>query len=83
MEQLENYRPITLLNTVYKIHAVILQKRLEEGLEKHIQKTQYGFRKDKSTGDAIHGIRRIIDHAEQTDEKTIRLLLDWEKAFEK
>ena len=81
-ENLENYRPIALLNTIYKIYAAVLKSRLEQGLEKHIRKTQFGFRKDKSTADAIHCIRRIIDYAEQTNNKTILLLLDWAKAFD-
>lgn len=80
---LENYRPIALLNTVYKIYAAIIQRRLSDQLDKFLQKTQFGFRKDKSTADAIHCIRRIAEHGEQTQTKTLLVLLDWEKAFDK
>jgi hypothetical protein len=65
-DQLKNYRPISLLNATYKIFTAILQKRLAAQLDKHLQKTQYGFRKDKSTADAIHCVRRLIDMGEQT-----------------
>jgi hypothetical protein len=44
---LSNYRPISLLNNVYKIYAATLQKRLADGLEPHLQPTQYGFRAKK------------------------------------
>ena len=44
----ENYRPISLLNVLYKIYASIIQNRLTEGLEKHMHSTQYGFRQKKA-----------------------------------
>ena len=80
---LNNYRPISLLNTIYKILAAIIKTRLERGMEAHLQKTQFGFRKHRGTAEAIHCVRRIIEQAEQTGSKTILLLLDWEKAFDK
>jgi hypothetical protein len=81
--KMENYRPISLLNAMYKIFAAVVQIRLAEQLDKHLQKTQYGFRKNKSTADAIQCIRRIAEHGEQTTKRTIMLLLDWENAFDK
>ena len=44
----ENYRPISLLNTLYKLFAAILQTRIANTLDPHLQKTQYGFRKTKA-----------------------------------
>jgi len=79
----ENYRPISLLNTLYKIFAAILQRRISRTLDRHLQKTQYGFRKDRSTADAIHLIRRVIEYGESTNNRLHLLLLDWEKAFDK
>ena len=79
----ENYRPISLLNTLYKIFAAILQRRISKTLDRHSQKTQYGFRKNGSTADAIHLIRRVIEYGESTNNKSHSLLLDWEKAFDK
>ena len=79
----ENYRPISLLNSIYKIYAAIIQKRLSKTLDKYLQSTQYGFRKDKSTADAIQIIRRVAEHGQQTSNKLHMVLLDWEKAFDK
>ena len=79
----ENYRPISLLNTLYKLFAAILQRRISKTLDKHLQTTQFGFRKDKSTADAIHLIRRVIEYGESTQNQLHLLLLDWEKAFDK
>ena len=64
---LSNYRPIALLNSIYKIVASIIQKRLANTLDDKLQKTQCGFRKKKSTSQAIHIIRRIIDMGEKSD----------------
>ena len=82
-KQQENYRPISLLNYSYKLLADITQTRIQEGLENELQKTQYGFRKNKSTIQAIHCIRRLMDRAERTGEPLHTVLLDWEKAFDK
>ena len=80
---LDNYRPIALLNSMYKIFAAIIQKRLAAQLDPHLQKTQFGFRKDRSSADAIHCIRRAAEHGEQTQASTHLVLLDWSKAFDK
>ena len=79
----DNYRPISLLNTLYKIFAAIVQKRIANNLDKHLQKTQFGFRADKATGDAIHLIRRVMEFGESTKNNLYLVLLDWEKAFDK
>ena len=80
---LGNYRPISLLNSIYKVMAAILKARLEQEVEADLHSTQFGFRKGKGTADAIQIIRRIIDKGESTNTKTILTLLDWEKAFDK
>ena len=73
---MNNYRPISLLNSIYKIFAAILQKRISEKLDEHLQKMQYVFRKKRGTRGAIHCIRRVIDKGESTRMPTILVLLD-------
>ena len=80
---LGNFRPISLLNSMYKIFASVLQKRLAATTEENLQPTQFGFRRKKSTADALHCVRRVIDKGEMTNTKTLLVLLDWEKAFDK
>ena len=49
----------------------------------YIQDTQFGFRKNKSTAQALFISRRIQDWAESSGDKLFLVLLDWEKAFDK
>ena len=44
-----NYRPISLLNTMYKLFAAVLQRRIAETLDTDLQETQYGFRRERCT----------------------------------
>ena len=37
-----NYRPISLLQTCYKLYARIIANRLSEGLDEHIRELQFG-----------------------------------------
>jgi hypothetical protein len=48
-----NYRPITLLNVVYKIFAIILNQRLADIKEPTLGDYQSGFRPNRSTIDNI------------------------------
>ena len=51
---LANYRPISLLNSIYKLYTALIQKRLADKLDQHLQITQFGFRKKRGTADALH-----------------------------
>ncbi len=57
----ENYRPISLLTSIYKIYAGLLQKRLAAAIDDDVAETQFGFRKAKSTSTPIACVRRVID----------------------
>ena len=83
MDDLGNYWPISLLSTMYKLLAAIIKKRLENKIDKYLQQTQHGFRKKRGMADAMQCIRRIVDKGEMTETKTILVLLDWEKTFDK
>ena len=59
-----NYRPISLLTIGYKVLAALMLQRLQAGgADERIQRSQYGFRKGRSTGDALFVARRMIDAA--------------------
>jgi sorting nexin-29 len=70
-----NYRPITLLNTAYKIFTVILNNRLSKLVESKLSEAQAGFRSNRSTLDNIY----IIVH--QTFEKCYEYKIDLHNIF--
>ena len=52
-------------------------------VDKHLQRTQFGFRARKSTAQALYIARRLQDFAEQTGKTVLFTFLDLEKAFDK
>ena len=67
VENAANYRPIAQLNTLYKIYASLIQKRICLGLDHRLWATQYGFRKCRSTSQPLFITRRLQDKTEQTE----------------
>ena len=79
-----NYRPISLLQTCYKLYARIIANRLSEGLGDHIRELQYGFRRGRSTSEAIYLVRRLQDLVDAKQHQALYLMfLDWSKAFDR
>ena len=76
-----NYRPISLLSTAYKLMARIVQQRLEKAID--LRDTQFGFRAGHSTSQPVHVLRRLLEKAERTDDSLYVLLLHWRQAFDK
>ena len=77
------YRPIALLSVQYKLLARMMQHRISKHMDQHIDNTQYGFRKSKSTSDPIHILRRVQEMFEATHQPLHLLFLDWTMAFDK
>ena len=82
-EDPENYRPLSLLNTLSKTLAAIIKNKIEKEVEDQIGETQFGFRKGKGTTQAIYVARRIQEFAERNGLRAQFIFLDWEKAFDK
>ena len=60
-----NYRPISLVNTVYKIYASMLHTRLKLAVDDRISPSQYGFRAGRSTSAPLFVIRRLLELRER------------------
>ena len=79
---LKIWRPITLLNTVYKIASGSIADRIKQVLDKLISTDQTGFIEGRFIG---KNSRLVYDLLQFTEEKHIPgllLLIDFEKAFD-
>uniref|UniRef100_A0A670J9P8 Reverse transcriptase domain-containing protein n=1 Tax=Podarcis muralis TaxID=64176 RepID=A0A670J9P8_PODMU len=81
--QVKNYRPISLLNTDYKIFAGILAKRLKSILVEIIHKDQAGFLPGRNMRDNIRNIINMLEFlSARIDKQAIMMFVDAEKAFD-
>lgn len=78
-----NYRPITLLNTDYKVFTKVLASRLAKIAHKMVNKAQAGFIPDRSIADQIRLAQLMTDYCEATEENGMIVCLDQEKAYDK
>ena len=79
---LKNWRPLTLLDTVYKIASGTIANRMKTTLDHIINKDQTGFIKGRSI---VENLRVIYDVMKFTEEQKIPgliMLIDFEKAFD-
>ena len=77
-----SYRPISLLNSIYKVFAAMLQTRLANQHDSHIRNTQYGFRAGRGTAHPLFILRRAMEWSEMTATPLHFLFLDWKQAFD-
>ena len=79
---LDNWRPISLLNTDYKIAARALAKRLQNVIPKLISFDQMGYIKKRSAAENIRLVQDLLDFCSYTNIPGIFMFLDFKKAFD-
>ena len=79
-----NYRPISLLDGLGKTFERLLMNRLRIHLDTNdlLPPTQFGFRPHSSTEDAINSILTYVDSAYSSQQKTLIVTRDVQKAFD-
>ncbi|CAI5472698.1 unnamed protein product [Closterium sp. Yama58-4] len=81
-DELNNYRPITLLNFTYKVLARVVADRMKSVLHMVIFPEQYGFIPGWRLSDAVALVADVIDAVKNGNEDLILLLVDFQKAFD-
>jgi exonuclease III len=79
---LDNWRPITLLNVDYKIAAHALANRMQKVANTIINTDQTGYIKNRYIGFNIRQIQDIIDYAEDFKIDGAIIFIDFKKAFD-
>ena len=82
LRMLKNCRPLSLLNTDYKILAKTLASRLQNVIGKLINDDQTGCLKGRFIGKNIRTIIDVIDFTNYNQIPGLMVMLDFEKAFD-
>ena len=82
LRYLRNWRPVSLLNTDYKILTKILSNRLHRVLAKLIQPDQGGYIQGRYMGQIVCTIKDIMTYTNIKNIPGYLLLVDFEKAFD-
>jgi hypothetical protein len=82
LENLKNWRPISLLNQDYKYLTKLLAKRLDQVLQKIISTDQSGFVKNRYIGCNIQRLQNLMEMTEKDKIQGIITNIDFEKAFD-
>ena len=77
-----NYRPITILPIMYKLFAMVLNRRLEAFLGRQQSADQAGFRKGYSCEDHLVTLTIIYEKAKEFNIDVWAAAVDFEKAFD-
>ena len=79
---LKNWRPITLLNVIYKLASASIANRLKTVLDSIISETQTGFLSGRYIGENTRLIYDIMNYSELNDIPGLLIFIDFEKAFD-
>ena len=81
-EYVKNWRPISLLNVIYKIGSSCIANRIKCILPKIINEDQSGFIRNRYIGDNIRLIYDVIAYLDEYSLPGLLLNIDFEKAFD-
>ncbi len=81
---LDNYRGISLSNTIGKVFCSILNNRLVSTLEFNnvFGRLQFGFRHDFRTSDALYILGQVLASRKDAGQETFAAFLDLKKAYD-
>jgi sorting nexin-29 len=75
----DNYRGISLLNTIYKIYANIIKNKLNKYCDNIIDEEQNGFQKGRSCCDGYFTIKILIEKHCEFNMETHIAFVDFKK----
>lgn len=82
LRHLKNWRPVSLLNTDYKILTKTLSNRLQQVISKLIHSDQVGYIHGRFIGENIRTISNLMTYTSLNKIPSLIALVDFEKAFD-
>jgi ribonuclease HI len=82
-DNIANYRPITLLNTDYKVYTKAISLRLADAAPEIINPDQAGFIRNRSIFDQVKTTKLVTDYMSRANKRGAIIALDQEKAYDK
>ncbi len=79
---MKNWRPLSLLNTDFKILSGVLADRIKKVLPNIISSDQKGFLKNRFIGENGRLVYDVISHLNDIKGEGIIVLIDFQKAFD-
>lgn len=83
INDLKNWRPITLLNTDYKIMTKVISTRVRNASNNLVNQDQSCGLKNRTIHDQLYYIRNFIEFYNENNKKGLIIALDQEKCFDK
>ncbi|MCI27595.1 LINE-1 reverse transcriptase like, partial [Trifolium medium] len=77
-----DFRPISLLGSLYKLVAKVLAGRLATVMDKLISRNQSAFIKGRHLVDGVVAVNEIIDLAKKSGKDCLIFKVDFEKAYD-
>jgi hypothetical protein len=81
-EDLETYRPITILPVLYKLFTKCILRRIRNTLEEAQPIEQAGFRRSFSTMDHIATLQKLLEIGREHSMPITLVFIDYHKAFD-
>eukprot|EP00253_Pinus_taeda_P001601 PITA_01601 len=82
-ESFEDFRPISLCNSIYKIIAKVIALIIKPILSRHISFEQFGFLNGQQIHEAIGVAQEVLHSVKQQNKKGAVLKIDLSKAFDR
>lgn len=79
---INNYRPISLMSNIYKIFAKVILQRITRTLDENQPREQAGFRSGYSTLDHIIVVKQIFEKSKEFNTPFYCCFIDYSKAFD-
>ena len=81
-EDVNNYRPITLMSNIYKTFSSVITKRITSVLDESQPCEQAGFRTGFSTIDHLQTLNQLIEKTQEFNRNLYLVFIDFAKAFD-